>query len=341
MKQGRLLDAQIEDLSTKLPLARRAVVWAGDQNFLPLIEASITTFTKSLNLGLFQDNLAVCLFHDGIGTESLNLLEKSLNLPDQLQFCDLELPKNFPAIDPESAWPTLAYARLLIPSVFAQFETVLYLDGDTWILDDLSPILLNPLPDGNSLGAVPDLVMAKHVLEKSPTPKKTKTLSADRYLSEKLEIQSVNDYFNSGVLVFHPSQMSPETFNEHWLENIRHNHYWFPDQDILNTYAKGQFARLDGEWNYLSQSTWPKSPTNQSIKILHLAGKTRPWRIHMGKFYQNYHQFVRGSAARHGVTKAYVTGPVLKIIRTILVFVFRMSPASLRRLARKVMRPQK
>lgn len=334
MSQGQFSSDQIANLSEKLPSASKAVVWVGDEKFLPLIEVSMSTFAKTLRLDTFAENVTLCLIHDGVSRESLEILGQSLQLPSNLKFCDLEIPKNFPEVHPASTYPSISYARLLIPSVFAKYETALYLDADTWILQDLSPLLLNDLPDGHTIGASLDLGMAIHVDQGSPTPPNTGTRTAGEYLKEKLGIESVDDYFNSGVLVFHPNQMNPVSFDEFWVHRVKTYAYWFADQCVLNAYAKGQFARLDGSWNHMSQSSWPKSPAKRAINISHINGRARPWKIHMGKFYKPYHQLVVSSATKHGLRDSYTENPMRMAIRTISHFGFRSMPAFLRRLAR-------
>ncbi|EIC91874.1 hypothetical protein IMCC13023_03530 [Candidatus Aquiluna sp. IMCC13023] len=334
MSQGQLSSDQIANLSGKLPRASKAVVWAGDKKFLPLIEVSMSTFVKTLELDAFAENVTLCLIHDGVSRESLETLEQGLQLPGNLKFSGLEIPRNFPEVHPASTYPSISYARLLIPSVFANYETVLYLDADTWILQDLSPLLLNELPDGHTIGAALDLNMANHVLWRSPTPSKTETRTADEYLWEKLGIDSADAYFNAGVLVFHPNQMNVASFDDFWVERVQNYPYWFSDQDALNSYVRGQFARLDGSWNFQSHSSWPKSPEKGAAKVSHVSGHFRPWNIYLGEFYEQYHQLVISASERHGSRDFYAANPVTMAIRTILVFGLRSMPVSLRRLVR-------
>ena len=92
MRQGQLSSDQIANLSGKLPSASKAVVWAGDKKFLPLLEVSMSTFVKTLELDAFEEDVALCLMHDGLTPESLQVLEQNLQLPSKLKFCGLEMP---------------------------------------------------------------------------------------------------------------------------------------------------------------------------------------------------------------------------------------------------------
>jgi lipopolysaccharide biosynthesis glycosyltransferase len=339
VSQGQLSSHQIANLSEKLPRASKAVVWVGDKKFLPLIEVSMSTFVKTLEMDAFAENVTLCLIHDGVSRESLETLEQGLQLPDNLKFSGLEIPRNFPEVHPASTYPSISYARLLIPSVFANYETVLYLDADTWILQDLSPLLLNQLPDGNTIGAALDPSIAIQVEQRAPTPPQTEMGTADVYLGGKLGLESSDDYFNAGVLVFHPNKMNPASFDDFWVDRVKSYPYWMADQDVLNSYARGRFARLDGSWNYLMGHNWPKSPAKKDIKILHFTGLARPWLIYLGTFCKPYHQLVISASVRGGIDDFYSGNPPAMVLRTILLFGFRSLPGSLSRLVRPVLAP--
>jgi len=44
------------------------------------------------------------------------------------------------------------------------------------------------------------------------------------------------------------------------------------DQDALNLFTGGEYARLPAEWNALPSREWVISP-----KLIHWAGRAKPW----------------------------------------------------------------
>jgi lipopolysaccharide biosynthesis glycosyltransferase len=182
--------------------------------------------------------------------------------------------------------------------------------------------------------------MAIHVKRKTPTPAHTETRTAGEYLRKKVGVE-VGDYLQAGVLVFHPNQMNAALFDDFWVDRVKSYPYWFGDQDVLNSYVKGRFARLDESWNYQVGFSWPKSPAKKDVRILHIAGLFRPWLMYLGKFYRPYHQMVMRASERYGSTDFFSGKPSAIATMTALMFGFMLLPASLKSLLKRVRQPSR
>ncbi len=156
------------------------------------------------------------------------------------------------------------YARLLIPSIFAEgVSRVLYLDADLLVLDDLAPLWETDLK-GAAVGAVVDVL--------------------DGYVkagvAEFDHVPPVQDYFNAGVLLIDLDPWRKERISEKALEYLAcHPHSPYSDQDALNVACNGRWTALDPEWNFqhhLTTKILAMEP-QQRPKITHFVTAQKPW----------------------------------------------------------------
>ena len=163
---------------------------------------------------------------------------------------------------------TIAYARLLIPSVLpAGVSRALYLDADILVLDDLAPLCQLDL-EGAVVGAVLDERLDTHV-------KLGNTCIAG------LPLPSVRDYFNDGILLIDVAKWRSERIPEKALEYLeRCPHTIYGDQDALNVACDSVWKNLDPRWNYyqidLEKPLSDMTPA-QRPGIIHFHGWSKPW----------------------------------------------------------------
>lgn len=163
---------------------------------------------------------------------------------------------------------TMAYARLLIPSVLpAEVSRALYLDADILVLDDLAPLCALDL-EGAVVGAVLD-----------------KRLDAQIKLGNTsiggLPLPRVRDYFNDGVMLIDVEKWRSGRIPEKAMEYLeRCPNTVYGDQDALNFACDGVWGKLGLRWNYyqidlekpLSEIAVPQLPA-----IVHFHGWSKPW----------------------------------------------------------------
>jgi lipopolysaccharide biosynthesis glycosyltransferase len=158
--------------------------------------------------------------------------------------------------------PGAAYLRLLLPQVLRE-EKVIYLDGDTLVLADLSDLYSTELGSHVLAGVVDRLGTATSKIPRPPS----------------------DPYLNSGVLVMDLSQLRKDRFLERCADI--HDTYkdgvrWL-DQCLINKHAEGRKLALPAAFNFqvfantLTLGRWINILQNKEIKILHFVGDVKPW----------------------------------------------------------------
>lgn len=179
------------------------------------------------------------------------------------------------------------YFRFFIPTIFKNFDKVLYLDADMIMLDDVSKIFETDLGD-NILAAVLDTEMMRMIhVDKHGEHERLK------YLTETLSIERPDKYFQAGVILFNVVQMIEEDIQNKCINKllqIRTPKY--VDQDILNSVCQGRVSYLPGEWNVewqipiFARNLAAELPISlymdylehrENPKIIHYCGWKKPW----------------------------------------------------------------
>jgi len=173
------------------------------------------------------------------------------------------------------------YYRLKLPSLLPNVGKCIYLDVDIVVKDDLSALYRTCLDDKYIAG-----VRALGYLQ---SDKKIKSKS------EELEIDSLEQYVNAGVLLMNLAKMRRENLEETFDDLLKRN-FASQDQDILNVACYGKIRLLPFKFNSMTKyplysdkaymntkylQKWiEKSEWNQGRKnpvIIHYADKKKPW----------------------------------------------------------------
>lgn len=176
----------------------------------------------------------------------------------------LSLPVN------ESFPSPVQFHRLFIDEyVPADVSRVLYLDADTLVCRDLTPLMEFDLR-GCAVGGVEDLDAAA--------------------ACQRLGLEPAGGYFNSGVLLIDPRAWRamdvPGRVREYLAAHRDNPAYWqYPDQDSLNVALAGNWTPLPLEWNlFVWLRMFPPvqlSPARcialRDPGILHFTGSEKPW----------------------------------------------------------------
>lgn len=135
-------------------------------------------------------------------------------------------------------WPRAAYLRLYFDEIFgSEIERLVYLDADTRVLSDLTPLLTVDL-HGYPVGAVHD--MFYYV---------TNRIGERRQM---LFLDSDAPYLQSGVMVFDwkaTLELDLLAKARHFIKQYPDRCVEAPDQDALNAVLKNQWLPLDPRWN--------------------------------------------------------------------------------------------
>ena len=164
------------------------------------------------------------------------------------------------------------YYRLLIPTLFPQFDKMIYADIDMIFQQDLWELYQNSLSNGEWIAAARDLAIDDKFYFKSDLP----------YNVGKSE----KDYFNAGFLVMNLKLLREENvveeFNRHAKIKYAQN-----DQDVLNVVCNGHVQILPSMYNFqlnhFSNYMWrrenPEIQFGEFFKhaTLHYTWKHKPW----------------------------------------------------------------
>ena len=146
------------------------------------------------------------------------------------------------------------YYRFLIPKLFKEYKKLIYIDTDTIALKDLKEFYAIDLDD-KFLGVVRDTVILAQKYD-------TNTVE---YIEKKLNLDSYENYFNAGVLLFDIAKCNSIDFLDLCLEKLKElEKPRIVDQCVLNSimYKKVKFIPL--RWNYL----WNTNIKNRNLNIV-------------------------------------------------------------------------
>jgi len=181
----------------------------------------------------------------------------------------------------------MTYARLLIPSVFAEsVERVLYLDVDMLVLGELAPLFGADLR-GAVAGAVPDVALARV----RGTGEFTIGAAANdnpamagllRFWRQALpRVPQVADYFNAGMLLIDLPRWREAHVSEAALAFLQQNPTSpFSDQDALNVACDGKWVRVAPRWNHQDHLLERIAELDEARRpgIVHFATSDKPWK---------------------------------------------------------------
>lgn len=164
------------------------------------------------------------------------------------------------------------YYRLLIPTLFPQYDKVIYSDIDIIFQQDLSKLYSHSFPNNELIAAVLDLAIDRAY-----------------YFESKLPAQigkSTRDYFNAGFLLMNLKQLREDNKVEEFRELSKKR---FPqnDQDVLNLVCNGRVQWLPSMYNFQTNHyanyMWGRKHSDIDFKemmkraTLHYTFRNKPW----------------------------------------------------------------
>lgn len=203
---------------------------ASDTGYLPHCAAMIAS------LGQHHHGVSMTMhfLHDrALGTESLEKI-KSVARKSGLEWQPHEIDTDtFSGLQGRGKVEGVMWFRVLLPDILEDLDRVIYLDCDLIVADSLSPLWDISLEDYYA-AAVPNVFEPKHY----ERPK-------------KLGLESINDYFNSGVMVLNLVAMRRDRIGEKILAvaRERREELQWQDQDPFNIVFDGNWLHLSLRWN--------------------------------------------------------------------------------------------
>ena len=168
-------------------------------------------------------------------------------------------------------WTRAIFYRIMIPEIFKDIERVLYIDGDTLILQDLHDLYNTKFEDSCCLAMVVDRFSWKHQMFRLKT----------------------SNYFNSGVILFDIKKCRDYDFSYKCIKWLQDNPRkpLYPDQDAINVVCNNKIMRLNNLYNKMVVPAYPEQLDKKPF-IIHFLSAVKPW-MYKGKlrycsFYRSY-----------------------------------------------------
>ena len=245
-----------------MPDQRLPVLTAADGGYIPFLATSLYSLTAHGGQSLL---LEITVLYRDIGLSDRDRLETLVRAPHRLRWIEVSealcrqigAPLAFSGAPPN-------YFRLLAPYIFPGEERALYLDADTVILGDISPLATTFL-EGCGIGAVVDWLSCVR--------------DAVSNWSE-LGLDGDTPYFNSGVLLMDLGRWRKESIALRAFEICSQNsqHLWAQgkwlqyEQYGLNVAVRGRWHPLSAVWNHFTELP----ATSEAPMVLHYVAQGKP-----------------------------------------------------------------
>jgi len=225
-------------------------------------------------------------------------------LKNMNRFCGLtvnvldktDVIQEYKDIDQSRHVTTAALLKFWLPKIFDDYDKILYLDGDIIVQGDLTPLW--DVDISNKYGAVVKDTLC--VLNREYMD----------YLGIKNEF-----YFNSGVMLLNLAQMRQDNITEKCIDYKMRIKQQFMDQDAFNAVIGHNVEYISYKYNFLNYYVSvmnseklskffdddlykPFWEIYNSVVILHLGGKEKPWNQDMGylsALWQKYYDLLSSS----------------------------------------------
>lgn len=245
--------------------------FAIDKNFIAQLDVALTSIfcNKDKN-----DELNIYVLTDSINTK---IKQRFYQKYKNIQFIEIDTKQfqNYPLVSLSSM---SVYYRLILPTLFSQFDKILFLDSDLIVTSSLQDLYEQDITN-YSLAAVEDI-------------------GIPQYLPKHITKLGLNKYFNAGVLLLNLKKMRNNNFETNFQTYIN-NHskdLLFQDQDVLNVLCQNDVLFIDSKFN--QQTTPQNQDTKKNIgTIIHYAGKKKPWNsLNFSAKYLLYWKYVKKSS---------------------------------------------
>lgn len=196
----------------------------------------------------------------------------------RLSFRYLSLKGRLEGVYTDPRYTEAASFRLLLPEILPEYDSIVYIDCDVIVRQDVGQLWRETDIEDNYIAAVFEAPIEQQ---------------AERFSTLGCDPQS---YFNSGFLMMNLKQMREEKVSEKLLEACRVPYLEFPDQDALNQVCQGRVLPLSPVYNSIrtffipkykpdflrqySESLWNEV---QRIGTIHYTGG-KPWNIFSVRF---------------------------------------------------------
>lgn len=205
------------------------VVYITDSNYVYPTKISLCSLAANSSPTSFYNVYIIAV---NLNDHQIQLF-KSLSSEHFKIFVLCETNRRFDFIQAEHAHVSkAALLKFELPQILSDCEKVIYIDGDTLILDDLCILFRQDLKD-NYVAAVSDMYIVKK-------------LSRNRIFQHE-------NYFNSGMMLINLDLWRAHNISKKLIQNkLQEKEHLFMDQDALNSVLGEKTLYLSPKYNFLS-----------------------------------------------------------------------------------------
>lgn len=195
-----------------------------------LIPAATTLWSVLKHADVDDQFEVVSLLSEPLSDAFRNILE-SIDTHNRVRFSYIELQHALKDVYVDEKYTVAASFRLLISELLPEYDTVIYMDCDMIIRNNLADLYRNIDLGDNYLAAVFEATLDFQI----PGMRKLGFLPGE--------------YFNSGFLVMNLSQLRKDGMSKKFVEALQVDYLEFPDQDVLNMLCKNRVTPLPPYYN--------------------------------------------------------------------------------------------
>ena len=168
--------------------------------------------------------------------------------------------------------PVCVYNKLLVPDVLPEeVRTALWLDCDTLVLGDISPLWDEGTRDSTVRAAQDSRIQLV-----------SSDMGVARY--RELGLRPDAKYFNCGVMLMNVPRWREQRVSNCALAYLKTyaRDVAFLEQEGINAVLSDQWEPLDPQWNWsvsVGRALQPRS-IDTRVKIAHFSGNLKPWKHH-------------------------------------------------------------
>ncbi len=233
-----------------------------DNAYMRYINVSIKSIIENCNK---DTQYEIHILHTDITEETIR--RTRLIETENVKICFDDVTDRFNAIKEKlfvrDYYNMTTYYRFFIADMFPEFDKVIYIDGDTVVIDDIAK-LYNIDLEGNLIAGAHEQAFVQVDLY-------------GRYIEEVLDI-SRYETINAGVMLMDVKAFREEKILETFIRML--GEYKFvvtQDEDYLNVICNGRIKFLDLEWNAQTFMFLDFPVQEENIHIIHYDMSIKPW----------------------------------------------------------------
>lgn len=239
------------------------IVFAVDDNYAPFLSVAVRSIIDNSSVDYYYK---VYILNTGLSAfNKKRLIKIAEDMSDDISIEYVNVASRMDKLSSKTHlrdyYTNAIYYRIFIPSLFPQYDKILYIDCDMVFTDDVSKLYNTDLGD-NIFAAVHEEAMSSFE-------------SFGVYSEEFLDVPRM-EYFNSGLLLINTKEYIKADVENKFIQlMLAHKFEVAPDQDYLNVVCKGRVKYLDVGWN---KTPIPDKPFNDSdVKCVHYKLNFKPW----------------------------------------------------------------